>query len=100
LPWSMWAMMQKLRIRSGGVNVRSANVVTELFLAGRSSGATQARRGRVHPILPRPGPGDHEVTSRAIRCLTLAPQPGVVELREDTGCGNASADASNLGQQP
>ena len=28
LPWSMWAMMQKFRIRAGGVKVLSANDVT------------------------------------------------------------------------
>ena len=41
LPWSMWAMMQKLRMRSGGVNVWSAKLGTspsshEVTAAGRT----------------------------------------------------------------
>ena len=37
LPWSMWAMMQKFRICSGGVNVLSANVVTKEIHSGRDA---------------------------------------------------------------
>ncbi|KSU57674.1 hypothetical protein AS181_13545 [Gordonia sp. SGD-V-85] len=32
LPWSMWAMMQKFRIRAGSVKVVSAKVGMELLL--------------------------------------------------------------------
>ena len=50
LPWSMWAMMQKLRISAGVVNVLSANELTDqgfLFI-----------RGCLHrPMPPFPGAG-------------------------------------------
>src|SRR5438093_769524 len=52
-PWSMWAMMQKLRICSGGVNVVSANVVTQWSFWGStvtvpSSHVWSGQPGDVH----------------------------------------------------
>src|SRR5689334_19882462 len=57
LPWSMWAMMQKFRIRAGGVNVLSANEGTRLPFPERDCPpSSHARRdGRSERTAPYDG---------------------------------------------